>query len=239
MFFENNGYCPICEAPVLFVAEQAWLRDYYLCSVCHSIPRQLALVYLLNMLRPDWKSANIHESSPSILFFKNHCPNYSFSHFLYDLKPGAVRDGIRCENLEQLTFMDETFDIFITQDVLEHVFTPDQALAEISRVLRFGGMHIFTTPRHKDLLLSRQRARVENDHVIHMLEAIYHGNPISSKGSLVTWDYGLDFVGLAERWSGYQTSAYVLHDRRFGITGEFMDIFVTVKDKSNQILCSE
>jgi hypothetical protein len=55
----------------------------------------------------------------------------------------------------------------------------------------------------------------------------------------VTWDYGLDFVGLAERWSGYQTSAYVLHDRRFGIDGEFMDIFVTVKDKSNQILCSE
>ena len=152
-------------------------------------------------------------------------------------KPGTSRKGARCENLEQLTFSDESFDIFISQDVLEHVFSPERALAEIMRVLKTGGIHIFTTPKHKDLLQSRQRARFEQGRVIEIAEPMYHGNPISEKGSLVTWDYGVDFVELAERWSGYQTSVYILHDRRLGIDGEFMDVFMTIKHHTNRISC--
>lgn len=235
MLFDNWGYCPICEAPARFIAEQAWLRDHYLCMACRSIPRQRALVHLLNLLRPDWKKVQIHESSPSLWFFRDHCPNYSFSYYLEDVAPGASRNGMRCENLERLTFNDETFDLIITQDVLEHVFEPSRALAEISRVLRPGGMHIFTTPKHQDLLQSRQRARLAGNQVTYLLEPVYHGNPISAEGALVTWDYGADFIGLAERWSGYQTSVYVLHDRRLGIDGEFMDVFVTVKDEVNSV----
>ena len=53
----------------------------------------------------------------------------------------------------------------------------------------------------------------------------------------MTWDYGADFIELAERWSGYQTSAYWLHDRRLGIDGAFMDVFVMVKDEMNSV-CS-
>ena len=213
MLFSHDGYCPICEAPARFVAEQAWLRDHYRCAVCKSIPRQRALVHLLNVLRPDWKTLDIHESSPSLWFFRDHCPTYSFSYFVREVTPGDSQNGARCENLEQLTFPNESFDVFITQDVLEHVFAPDRALAEVSRVLRPGGMHIFTTPKHQDLLQSRQRARLENGQVIHLMEAVYHGNPISAEGVLVTWDYGADFIELAERWSGYQISAYLLHDR--------------------------
>ncbi len=203
---------------------------------CRSIPRQRALIHLLNLLRPGWKKVEIHESSPSPWFFRDHCPTYSFSYLFDDLAPGVSRNGSRCENLERLTFPDGTFGLFITQDVLEHVFAPDRALAEISRVLRPGGMHIFTAPRHKDLLQSRQRARVKSGQVIQVLEPVYHGNPISTKGSLVTWDYGVDFIELAERWSGYQTSIYVLHDRHLGIDGEFMDVFVTVKDEVNHVV---
>jgi SAM-dependent methyltransferase len=235
MLFENVGYCPICQVPARFIAEQAWLRDHYLCIACRSIPRQRALVHLLYLLRPDWKKVEIHESSPSLWFFRDRCPNYSFSYYFEGVTPGASRNGVRCENLEQLTFPDGTFDLFITQDVLEHVFAPDRALAEISRVLRPGGMHIFTTPKYKDLLQSRQRARLESGQVIHVLEPVYHGNPISAEGSLVTWDYGADFIELAERWSGYQTSVYVLHDRHLGIDGEFMDVFVTVKNEVNSV----
>ena len=236
MLFDNHGYCPICEAPARFIAEQTWLRDHYWCAACGSIPRQRALVHLLNLLRPGWKMVDIHESSPSLWFFRDHCPNYSFSYFFEDVAPGASRNDIRCENLEQLTFPDQAFDLFITQDVLEHVFAPDRALTEILRVLRPGGMHIFTVPKHKDLLQSRQRVRFENGQVIHLLEANYHGNPISAKGALVTWDYGVDFIELAERWSAYQTSVYVLHDRRIGTDGEFMDVFVTIKDEINKVI---
>lgn len=229
MLFENQGYCPLCEAPALFVAEQAWLRDHYLCQRCRSIPRQRALVQVLTRLRPGWKQSIIHESSPTLWFFRDQCPDYSFSYYFDDLAPGAFREGVRCENLERFTFADETFDLFITQDVLEHVFSPERALKEISRVLKPGGLHIFTAPRRKDLLRSRPRARLENGQAIKLLEPIYHGNPISEQGALVTWDYGGDFLELAKRWSGCQTEAYILNDRGLGIDGEFMDVFVMIK----------
>jgi hypothetical protein len=39
-------------------------------------------------------------------------------------KLGELVSGVRCEDLEHLTFTDATFDIHITQDVMEHVFSP-------------------------------------------------------------------------------------------------------------------
>ena len=47
--------------------------------------------------------------------------------------------GVRCENLEELTFPDESIDLHISQDVMEHVFQPKRAFAEIARTLRPGG----------------------------------------------------------------------------------------------------
>ena len=41
---------------------------------------------------------------------------------------------------------DETFDAVLCSQVLEHVFTPAEFLAEIRRVLRPGGMLLLTTP---------------------------------------------------------------------------------------------
>ena len=44
----NNGYCVICEKETTFIEHNDWLRDHYLCSTCHSIPRQRALIHVLN-----------------------------------------------------------------------------------------------------------------------------------------------------------------------------------------------
>ena len=72
---------------------------------------------------------------------------------------GSYNDKkIRCENLENLTFSDNTFDIFITQDVFEHIFDPITASKEIMRVLKPGGSHVFTTTKHKNSKNFMQRA---------------------------------------------------------------------------------
>ena len=60
----NNGYCVICEKEATFIEHNDWLRDHYLCSTCHSIPRQRALIHVLNTFFPKWGSYHIHESSP-------------------------------------------------------------------------------------------------------------------------------------------------------------------------------
>ncbi len=233
--FENQGYCAICMKTTTFVAENPWLRDHYLCQRCRTIPRQRALVEVLTMVRPNWRTLTIHESSPSMEFFFRECPHYTASQFFEDVPKGEYRDGFRSENLEKMTIPSESFDVFITQDVFEHVFNPELAMAEIMRVLRSGGIHVFTAPKHKSLLKTTRRAKLTDGRIEHLLEPVYHGNPIGDGRSLVTFDYGADFDDLIQDWSGYRTSNFVIRNRNLGIDGEFLDVFVTQRDCVNHV----
>ena len=233
--FSNEGYCPICRQRSRFVAKQEWLRDFYLCEGCWSCPRQRALVEILETTAPRWRELTVHESSPSINFFAAQCPGYTHSFFFENVPLGSFKDSARCEDLECLTFADDTFDVFLTQDVLEHVVRPDRALREIVRVLKPGGVHIFTTPKHKHLLSSSPRVRWnDGGEIEYLIPPQYHGNPIGDGRSLVTWDYGADFDDLASEWAGYLVSDYVIRDRKRGIDGEYLDVFVIRKDELNR-----
>ena len=70
--------------------------------------------------------------------------------FWPDHPVGTEHEGVRCEDLTALTFDDATFDIVVTEDVLEHIPDHEAALTEIRRVLRRGGVHIFTIPFRLD-----------------------------------------------------------------------------------------
>jgi SAM-dependent methyltransferase len=228
--FENIGYCPCCRSATTFVAHEAWLRDYYRCSICGSIPRERHLQHVLDEQFPGWEGSSLHESSPSNDFIRRYALDYSCSQFFPDVPRGATRGAIRSEDIENLTYPDGSIDIFITQDVMEHVFNPDRAIAEIHRVLRPGGAHVFTAPKHKGLLESRQRARLHPDGTVeHLLDAQYHGNPIDDGGALVTWDYGYDFEQLMSVWSGASVAAVHTVDRSFGIDAEHNEVFVIRK----------
>jgi len=226
----NVGYCPICEKRTVFVEEGAWLRDAYTCVRCGSIPRYRALLVVLNKEFPQWRHSVIHESSPSgsaSAKLRAEATRYSCSQFFPHASLGSLVDGIRCENLENLTFKDDSIDIFVTQDVLEHVLRPEAALKEIARVVRHGGAHVFTVP----VYWGRQTVlRAEPDHgdgVRLLLPAEYHGNPIDEKGSLVVREWGDDFPDFVHEHTGLDTTRFRLHDRRRGLDGEFIDVFVT------------
>lgn len=49
-----------------------------------------------------------------------------------------------CEDLAHLSFPDNSIDIHITQDVIEHIFQPELVFKEIARTLAPNGAHIFT-----------------------------------------------------------------------------------------------
>jgi SAM-dependent methyltransferase len=227
---ENTGYCHCCRNDVYFRSDESWLRDHYRCSVCHSIPRQRHLQLTLDRYFPEWEHKKIHESSPSNNFISRYSGvNYSCSQFFDFIQIGQYYQDTRSENLEKLTFADETFDIFITQDVFEHIFNPDLASKEIMRVLRSGGAHVFTAPKHKSLKVSCPRATLVDGTVKHLKDEQYHGNPIGDGRSLVTWDYGDDFEFLLHKWCGFPTVTYVVRDEKLGIDGEYLEVFVTRK----------
>jgi hypothetical protein len=235
--FQNRGHCPICDDEVEFRSDNEWLRDHYECSRCHSIPRERALMCAVEMFYPNWRSLQIHESSPcgrgASLKLKQECPGYIPSQFYQGFPRGAIHpDGFRCEDLANLTFENETVDLVITQDVMEHLLDPARAFAEIARTLKPGGAHILTVPLVNKSQPSKARARRDNEGdgaIIYLQPAEYHGNPISSDGSLVCTDWGYDICEFIFRASGLYTTIIYIDDISKGVRAELIEVLVSRK----------
>lgn len=227
----HRGFCHCCRTEANLTIWGEWLRDTYRCDVCGSMPRQRHLNFVLDQYFPDWQNSAIHESSPSNAYVSNWSTNYSSSQYFPDVEGGATHNGIRCENIEALSFSDECFDLFITQDVMEHVFRPDVAFAEIMRVVKPGGAHIFTAPKHKGIHKSYRRASLDGERILHIYPPAYHGNPVGDGKALVIFDYGDDFEALASGWGGYPMTTHITRDRGLGLDGEYLELFVMRKIK--------
>lgn len=231
----NAGHCPICAQTVTFNAWGEWLRDYYICSRCGSIPRERHLMLVLDSVAKDWRQMAIHESSPAKRGVSQklqlECAGYVATQFSPDIPKGEHHPtlGWRNENLERQTFAAEAFDLVITQDVMEHVFRPDLAFAEIARTLKPGGMHVYTTPLVYGFSPSRRRARMVDGEIVHELPPVYHGNPIDPDGSLVTVDWGYDIAGYDREHSGLDVIILNQRDRHYGIDGEYLEVVISRK----------
>ena len=227
----NFGWCPICEKRTLFYREGQWLRDQYRCIRCRSIPRWRALIFVLESYFSKWRELRIHESSPggaSSNKLARECHHYIRTYCFDHTEPGKLYKSHRCENLEQLTFPDESFDIVVTQDVMEHVLDPKRAFSEIFRTLKPQGVHVFSIPWYywKDTVV---RAVPNGDKIDYLHDPVYHKNPIDQKGSLVVTEWGWDLCDIIFRCTGMTTTVFRIVDPQLGIKGKFIEIFVSGK----------
>lgn len=231
----HRGTCPACGRRTLFLKAGHWLRDHYFCLRCSSVPRFRALSRVLDERVPEWRSLEVHESSPAgaaSARMARECRRYVATCFFPDVEPGATRDGYRCEDLERQTFGNGAFDLVVTQDVFEHVLDPARAFAEVARTLRPGGAHVFTVPWYywKPTLI---RAHREKGVVVHDQPAEYHANPIDPGGSLVVTEWGCDLLEFIARSSGMRTTVERLFDPGQGICGDFREVFVSRKGEAS------
>lgn len=231
-----KGICPICEKMCTFSAENSWLRDSFICSDCLSIPRERALMHVIKLIYPEYRDLVIHESSPSNRGvspkLRADCKGYTASQFLEKIKRGEHDNltGWQCQDVENLTFDDASIDLFVTQDVMEHIFDTEKAFKEISRVLRPGGAHIFTVPLINKSKKSEVRAsRGENGKVNYYHEPEWHGNPIDNKGSLVTMHWGYDIAEYVANVAKMPTEIITIDNIDMGIRAEYIDVVVSRK----------
>jgi SAM-dependent methyltransferase len=115
-------------------------------------------------------------------------PNLYYSEF------GSTSADVPAQDLMALSYTDAMFDLVITSETLEHVPDLHRALAEIRRVLKPGGMHVFTVPVVGDGRKTRRRASLANGEVIYHLPPSYHGAPGKAASDfLVFYEFGSDF----------------------------------------------
>ena len=224
------GYCPICQREVTFVLKDAWARDFLFCDGCWSVPRQRAMIHVLDVTRPRWREERLWElapAGPASALLARQSRGYVGTQYWPDVKPGSAVDGVRCEDIERPSFPDASVDIVVCSDVFEHVFDADVALQQVARILADGGVMIWTVPRYLDLEVSRRRAVRTADGVEHLLPVEYHGDPVNDDGILVTFDWGQDLAARIKEASGMTTVSYKIDARELGIVGEFIEVFAT------------
>lgn len=150
---------------------------------------------------------------------------YEQSFYDPDLPSGATRDGMSCQDLMATSFADNSFDLIVTSDIFEHIRKPFLGFAEMRRILRPGGVHVWSVPIGMPPP-QETRARVDTSgpEDIMLLPPVYHGSGDDNL-SLVYTDFGRD-IGLLLSAIGLPTSVVrhrVVNDRVAGVT------FISVK----------
>ena len=167
-------------------------EEYRICLNCTANLRyEMQAEYLREAIRP--RECDILELDPNSCLrpLLSDGRSYVRSYF----RPGHDRGapgphGSRMEDITQLTFADNSLDLIVSSDVLEHV--PDLAAAfrESFRVLRPGGAHVFTVPFEPRTV---QRAVLESGGVRHLVTPPeYHADPLDPNGILAFWHLGPD-----------------------------------------------
>lgn len=151
-------------------------------------------------------------------FLASH-PELEYSEYRDDVGPGPLADGVRNEDVCDLSYADASFDLVLTSDTLEHVPDFRRAFHEIRRVLKTGGRHIFTIP----VIPSRRQtfARVSNGsdgRRTYHLPQLFHGrgsgllSVVSRKADYLTWtEFGMDVVEEMKA-AGFKTEVHFCVD---------------------------
>jgi SAM-dependent methyltransferase len=223
----HRGRCNVCgNETSFFYSEEALYRESLVCAHClttsryRSIARgllraarELSGVEARSLAELDPASAvrplRVYDTQVPIYFHTcayplpdmlSRCGWIEVETSIYRPKeePGAsLGPRVTNQNLEALTFPDNHFDIVITSDVMEHVRLDYKAHWEIRRVLKSGGVYLFTVPHFRDREDTFYRVAVldpyDPSRDIYLTEKEYHGDANSEGGGALSYrSYGTD-----------------------------------------------
>lgn len=202
--------CPHCKASLRYRHQASVIIALFSCESSQSIAGLVA--------EETFRSRRVYE--PGLIgpfrTYLQTLPGYERSYFWEDLEPGVERNGVRCENLQRLTFPDDDFDLVITSDIFEHIRDPDEGFREILRVLKPGGYHVFTVPHTWPLRKeSVSRVDISGSEDTPLVPTSYHSSPTDPRGSLVYTDFGLELEDRLDAM-GFSTETHYGH--RYNLT---------------------
>ena len=169
-------------------------REHLNCLACGLWNRvRASLQVLLQESAPDPQAViyMTERITPTFQWLKARFPNTKGSEYF----PGAHRSGdfvgdIQHQDVQCLSFDDESLDYIVTFDVLEHVPHYQRALHEFFRCLRPGGTLMITVPFSWTSSEHQVRCELgEDGEIVHFMEPEYHGNPVDAEGGSLCFRY--------------------------------------------------
>lgn len=236
--FAFEGTCPICREHVTFTAADNNLRESLKCPVCAesvggSMVRERGLYHALNLHGIDATQCDVHDIAPwpfgASGKLRQVARSYTMSNFWPDQPLGEMVLGAVNANAEKQPFENNSFDLVVSLDLMEHVNHPDRVFSEIHRTLRDRGYYVFTAPTYPHLTISYRIALYTEGGVEHYEPPEYHGNPIDDQGSLVTWRFGYDLPNLIRSWADFDVTVMRFDAPGLGLMGYFTEVYVCRK----------
>jgi SAM-dependent methyltransferase len=242
-------FCPVCGRLAVARVPQADFRESCVCSSCGATTRQRQVAYVARLALREQTGRAVSSLRAARPLLDGHLvvynaeasgavhralagsPGYrSSEYFGPEHRSGELVDGVMHQDLTRLSFEDASVSLVLSSDVLEHVPDPYKAHADIHRVLRPGGRHVFTVPFYQTRYEDEPRAVVEADgRVRHLHEALYHGDPVRpNEGILVYTIFALEMLVRLSR-IGFQTVLYRIYRPGNGILGNNGIVFDAVK----------
>lgn len=206
-----RGICQVCAGPSDFMVTMEWggsvrdglhrpnWREQLACPSC-GLNNRLRLIGALLL---DWLSVKpqasvylMEQVTPIYRLLRTRFPSMDIigSEYLGDHTSGTRIGELRHEDVEALSFANDSLDLIVSNEVFEHVPNPLKGFAECLRVLKPGGIMLATFPFYSSEDVSVTRASITPTGLVHKLPPVYHGNPVSESGSLVFTDFGWDLL---------------------------------------------
>jgi len=246
--FTTPGFCCVCARETWFLTSFMYStgktpdgrpmpnwREYMRCEHCGLVNRTRAALNALYTLASLQKHSRIYiteKLTQTYCWLEARCSNLQGSEFFGNTyEPGFIVDGIRHENVMNLSFKDHAFDRILSFDVLEHVPDPERAFLELYRVLDENGVLIFSVPFLTSSRTDVIRATMHsNGEIEHHLPPEYHGNPVDpEKGALCFRYFGWEVLDRLKRCGFKKVRCIAYWSENQGYLGREQYLFLAVK----------
>ena len=200
-FRHRTGFCHVCGHATLFlfIDKPELVRNHAICIRCGCCARNRHIarwvigefaergIRSLSDFRGRQNLEVLNTAALGILAAKmGKGPNLYHSEYFDGVPSGASKDGILCQDLKNLAFPDNALDLIISEDVFEHIPGCKQAFAEVYRVLKPGGVHVYAIPFFFDRKTRELFRWVDGKPVLD--EPIeFHGDPV--RGQIPCFNY--------------------------------------------------
>ncbi|MGL4858865.1 MAG: glycosyltransferase, partial [Enterobacteriaceae bacterium] len=205
--FKTKGFCCVCGTHTHFLTSFLYSthntpdgrpmpnwREHMQCEHCGLVNRVRAILNLLHTCAPPEPDNHIYITERITTTYNWLAARYRHlqgsEYFGPSHHPGTFIDGIRHEDVMNLSFPDNAFDRVLSLDVLEHIPEPERAFRELYRILKPEGVLLFSVPFEADSRTDVIRASLsEEGTILHHLPAEYHGNPVDPERGALCFRY--------------------------------------------------